>query len=85
MLLLSRHEGGVGKNWGGMKDKWILDRMDEWVRSGEGQGVKIRWWRFLAVRHQVDIWRRSTSPIFAEPFGDLSLVCLVVLVHAAGG
>ena len=39
----------------------------------------------MAVSHQVDLGRRSTSLIFSEPFGDLLLVCLVVLVHAAGG
>ena len=36
------------------------------------------------MRHQVDLGRRSTSPIFSEYFGDLSLVCRVVLVNAAG-
>ena len=34
------------------------------------------------MRHQ---GRRSTSAIYVEPFGDLLLVCRVVLVHAAGG
>ena len=35
------------------------------------------------MRHQVDLGRRSTSPIFSEPFEDLSLVRWVVLLHAA--
>ena len=39
----------------------------------------------MAVRHQVDLRQRSTSPIFSEPFWDLSLVCQVVLVHEDGG
>ena len=37
------------------------------------------------MRHQVDLGRRSTSPLFSESFGVLSLVCRVVLVHAAAG
>ena len=37
------------------------------------------------MRHQTDLGRRPTSPIFSERFWDLSLVCRVVLVHAAGG
>ena len=37
------------------------------------------------MRYQVGLGWRSTSLIFAEPFGDLSLVCRVVLVHSAGG
>ena len=39
----------------------------------------------MAVRHQVDLGQGSTSPIFSESFGDLSLVCRVVLPHAEGG
>ena len=30
------------------------------------------------MRHQVGLGQRSTSPIFADPFGDLLLVCRVV-------
>ena len=37
------------------------------------------------MRQQLDLGRRSTPPIFAGLFGDLLCVCLVVLVHAAGG
>ena len=37
------------------------------------------------MRHQADLGQRSTSPIFAEPFGDPSPVCRLVFVHAAGG
>ena len=70
-----------------------------WLRRGEKGGrfgiVKywmgggldwlIRWWWFLAVRHQVVVRRRSTSPIISEPFEDLSLVYRVVLAHMVGG
>ena len=60
-----------------------LEGMSERVGRDEGLDGYIRWWwRFLAVIHQVDLGRRSTSsPIFSEPFWDLSLVCRVVLVH----
>ena len=37
------------------------------------------------MRHQVDLGRKSTSPIFSEPFGDLSLVFRLVLAHAVRG
>ena len=39
----------------------------------------------MTVRHQVDLGRRSTSPIFSEPFGNLSPMCRVELFHASGG
>ena len=53
----------------------IIKGMSERVGMG---AVRIRWWWFLAVRHQVYLGRRSTSPIFPEPFWDLSLVFRLV-------
>ena len=56
----------------------ILELMSEKVGRGEGLDGWIRWWLFIAVRHQVDLRRRSTSLILSEPFWDLSMECLVV-------
>ena len=73
-----------GKNGDKKENSWALKSIgwDGW--RGERLDGYIRWWWFLAMR-QVDLGRRSTSPIFGEPFGDLLPVCRVVLVHAAGG
>ena len=60
---------GTGELVGG-----VGERLDGWIRR----------WLYPAVRHQVGLGRMSTSPIFAEPFGDLLLVCWVVMVHVAG-
>ena len=38
----------------------------------------------MAVGHQVYLVRRSISPTFSEPFGELSPVLRVVLVHEVG-
>ena len=49
--------------------------------GGEGVGGYIRRLRFPAERQQVDPEQRA---IFS-PFGDLSLVCRVVLIHVMSG
>ena len=68
---------------------WCCEALDVMGEGGciGGERVDgyIRRWRFPAVRQQVDLERRAIFLILSAPFGDLSLVCRVVLIHVACG
>ena len=57
------------------------------VKGLKTEGI-VKHWMGGAARGwmgRLGLGRRSTSPVFAEPLGDLSLVCQVVSLHAEGG